>query len=406
MDLVKSWIQKFYKVIFVIYIMKRFVIFLVTALFLFSIMGFVMADNETLCTDTDGGINYYEQGTIDGFDSNLEHLISNEGCVVGGEILVEEYCGEDGTIQTVDYDCTEEGLFCNDGACVNSSCTDTDGGIDYYTKGFVSTSYMDSEDSCDVNNNFLHELYCKEDGSFDVSEHSCLNEGKVCEDGACIEDEVNDDDKENQSGVQTQIQKIKQIQNRIRAHNGTGECPNECTCAGSTVKCWLNGQREMTVVAGNSGNVIVQVKGENASTNVTLYKSEGKLYGEFNNETKRIHDPEQIKEKIRQRKQVRWEEHNITLDEDGYYRVQSKKKARLFLLIPVREKVRTQVDAETGEIIKIRNPWWGFLARDMKEEPLVGASCGTVTPGYNDECCQNKGYDVWDTELSECVFSE
>ena len=205
---------------------------------------------------------------------------------------------------------------------------------------------------------------------------------------------------------QTQIQHIKQARNKIRSLNGTGECPNNCTCSGSAVICWLNSQRTMTVYAGNSGNIIIQVKGENASTNVTLYKEDGKLYGDFENGTKRIHDPEQIKEKIRQIKQVRWEEHNITLDEDGYYRVQSKKKARLFFLIPVREKVKTQVDAETGEIIKIRNPWWGFLARDTRGEPLVGESCGTVNPDNVDECCENKGYDMWDAELSECVFSE
>ena len=202
-------------------------------------------------------------------------------------------------------------------------------------------------------------------------------------------------------------EKIKQLKNRLQIHLNATECPDNCTCAGSTIKCWINGQREMTVVAGRSGNVIVQVKGVNASTNVTLYKSEGKLYGVFEgNETKRIMTPEQVQEKIREKKQKRWEEHNITLDEDGYYRVQSKKKARLFLLIPVREKVRTQIDAETGEIVRVRNPWWGFLARDMKEEPLVGASCGTVTPGYNDECCVNKGYDAWDAEAVECIFNE
>jgi len=207
--------------------------------------------------------------------------------------------------------------------------------------------------------------------------------------------------------TQAQIQKIKQLKNRLQIYLNQTECPDNCTCSGSTIKCELNGQRQMTVVAGRSGNVIVQVKGVNASTNVTLYKSEGKVYGVFeDNETKRIMTPEQVQEKIRERKQKTWEEHNITLDEEGYYRIQSKKKARLFFLIPVREKVRTQIDAETGEIIKIRNPWWGFLANDIKEEPLVGASCGTVSPTGRDECCINKGYDAWDEEANECIFSE
>jgi hypothetical protein len=39
----------------------------------------------------------------------------------------------------------------------------------------------------------------------------------------------------------------------------------------------------------------------------------------------------------------------------------------LFFIFPVREKIEAQVDPETGNVSKIRNPWWGFLARDVKE---------------------------------------
>lgn len=104
-----------------------------------------------------------------------------------------------------------------------------------------------------------------------------------------------EDEEEEENGIEniTQIQKIKQLKNRLQIYLNATECPDNCTCAGSTIKCWINGQREMTIVAGRSGNVIIQVKGINASTNVTLYKSEGKLYGVFEgNETKRIMTPE------------------------------------------------------------------------------------------------------------------
>ena len=203
--------------------------------------------------------------------------------------------------------------------------------------------------------------------------------------------------------TQTQIQKAIQTKNRIKANIQSGECPEDCTCTGSTMKCELeNGGREMTITAGNSGNIIVQVKGVDMSTNVTLYKSEGKVYGVFkDNQTKEIKVmPDEVKEKIRQRTKARLENYNITLDEEGVYQVQAKKKARLFFLIPVREKVKLQINSETGEIIKMRNPWWGFLARDV-EETIVGG-CGTVTPGMEDECCQNLGYDFWNSETLEC----
>jgi hypothetical protein len=37
------------------------------------------------------------------------------------------------------------------------------------------------------------------------------------------------------------------------------------------------------------------------------------------------------------------------------------------------------------------------------DENIVGASCGTVTPGYQNECCVNKGYSGWDAEEFKCI---
>lgn len=202
--------------------------------------------------------------------------------------------------------------------------------------------------------------------------------------------------------TQAQIKNIIKAKNKLRIQAQIGECPENCTCTGSVTKCQINGGREMTIRTGKSGNTIVQVKGVNMSTQVTLYKSDGKVYGVFkNNETKIVKVlPDGVKEKIRQRIRAKLENHNITLDENGTYQVQAQKKARLFFLIPVREKVRAQINSETGDIIKIRNPWWGFLARDVKEDIIGG--CGTVTPGREDECCQNLGYDSWNSESLEC----
>jgi len=208
--------------------------------------------------------------------------------------------------------------------------------------------------------------------------------------------------------TQSQIQEIKQERNRIRIQAQEGECPENCTCTGSSMKCTLErGGREMTVTAGQSGNIIVQVKGTNMSTDVALYKSGGKVYGTFkNNETKEVRIlPDQVKEKIRERLARELEGEEIELDEDGVYQVQSRKRARLFGFIRVRERVRAEINSETGEIIRVRNSWWGFLARDEVEE-IVGAGCGTVSPDSRNECCINKGYDLWNEEILECGFSD
>jgi eight-cysteine-cluster-containing protein len=196
--------------------------------------------------------------------------------------------------------------------------------------------------------------------------------------------------------------------NRLRPENKTEkECPKNCTCKGSTVKCELKNGREMTVTAGNSGNIMVQIKGENMSTKVTLYKSEdGKVYMIKGNVTKEVKMlPDQVKERIRERLQKYLENENITLNENGTYNYAGDKEAKLFFLFPIKVRILAEVDAETGEVKNVKVPWWAFLAKDKEQAQLVGSSCGTVTPGYNDECCQTKGYDVWNSATGECEFS-
>ena len=442
--------------------MKKVWLFLFLALFLVGFMGFALAETyqgdgtyhitvtegDTFIADngwklnlTDIGkpspyhtiyIYHFKVTSPEGDNYNFDYVIGNNYGATYKIQVNSTVSSSEGVLEVSFYNSNEGGYYENKDITIISlegeenqtdeetDCQTSGGTWKQFTNGCVDSCELARQDS---NNPIM----CTQATTMgcDCGEDECWN-GEECE----INQEAQTQNQENQNGIQfqikeqingsktelgiiktpkrtltqNQIQKIKQVRNRIRAFNGTGECPENCTCAGSTVKCGLKGERTMTITAGKSGNTIIQVTGINASTKVELYKSEEKLYGVFNGETKRILTPEQVQEKIRERKQKTWEEHNITLNEEGYYRVQSKKKARLFLLIPVREKVRTQIDAETGEIIKIRNPWWGFLANDIKEELLVGASCGTVNPDNVDECCQNKGYDAWDSEAFGCFF--
>jgi hypothetical protein len=188
----------------------------------------------------------------------------------------------------------------------------------------------------------------------------------------------------NQERKAIQIQKVIQARNRLeyRIHQANGTCPENCTCDGSAMKCWAeDGSREMIIRAG-SGNTIVQVKNSEMKTNVALFKADdGTIYGVFRgNQTKKIILPDEAREKLkeamkqrikereRQEKTIAIEDEQMELTEEGYYDIQAKKRARLFWLIPVKEKIHTQVDAETGSVVKVRNPWWGFLARDVRVE--------------------------------------
>ena len=235
---------------------------------------------------------------------------------------------------------------------------------------------------------------------------SSQNEGEDSNAGLGTQNQEEIEQETQNQGEDSELRIRIKEQNKLKI--GSGECSEGCTCTGSTTKCQLQNGREMTITAGNSGNTIVQVKGESMSTNVQLYKSEGKLYGVFEgNKTKEIKMmPDQLRERVREQLRLRNCSCEIELDKDGNYQVQTEKRARFLGFIPVNEKVKVYVDPETGETIRIRKSWWGFLARDVEEELLVGASCGTVTPGQNNACCQNKDYDYWDSEEGECLFNE
>ena len=82
--------------------------------------------------------------------------------------------------------------------------------------------------------------------------------------------------------------------------------------------------------------------------------------------------------------------------------MRAEKKAKLFGLFRVRERIRAHINAETGEIVRIRASWWGFLATD-EPSGIVGEFCGTVSPTGRNECCQRKGFAGWDNESLECI---
>ncbi|GAF74264.1 unnamed protein product, partial [marine sediment metagenome] len=101
------------------------------------------------CTDSDGGKNYYEKGTCT--DARWS---GDDYCV--GNVLHEVTCEPDNFCTT-----DEEGFVCTngcqDGACVEEeeiTCSDTDGGINYYKKGTTTETSIEGtqtrSDSCSL----------------------------------------------------------------------------------------------------------------------------------------------------------------------------------------------------------------------------------------------------------------
>jgi len=56
---------------------------------------------------------------------------------------------------------------------------------------------------------------------------------------------------------------------------------------------------------------------------------------------------------------------NVTLKEVGdkiVYDVSAEKEGKILGLFKMKGKVTAEVDAETGEVVKVKKPWWSFMA--------------------------------------------
>ena len=142
------------------------------------------------CTDSDGGNDYYVKGYVtvnydlDSGTEGMQNIAGTDICV--GNTLKEFYCDSNDAPKINSYDCPNG---CVDGACL--ACTDSDGGIDYYTVGRLDV--FDSNDYCSLDN-VLVEKFCRSDimtlpsGAWCTPEESCYVEYTCpygCQDGAC-----------------------------------------------------------------------------------------------------------------------------------------------------------------------------------------------------------------------------
>jgi hypothetical protein len=153
------------------------------------------------CTETDSGADIYHKGTL---STNLGYS-ETDYCLSSS--MVKEYYCYGNSIATMEAKCSSG---CLDGACISScsggenisnavnvtnkinntntggtttvsTCTDTDGGKNYYILGMVnSTSGSKGSDFC-FTNNILEEYFCNSNLSSNVN-YTCPY---GCENGAC-----------------------------------------------------------------------------------------------------------------------------------------------------------------------------------------------------------------------------
>ncbi|MDP3987357.1 MAG: hypothetical protein Q8P81_03990, partial [Nanoarchaeota archaeon] len=146
-----------------------------------------------------------------------------------------------------------------------------------------------------------------------------------------------------------------EARNRLRIHNtaegSDSDLPEGCTKTGVVTRCELeDGSRQMTIQASSGNVIIINSGGENATTNATLYHHDGRVFAIFegrNNdgESEEVAReikimPDEVRKKIRERikAQIEEEEDNMELDEEGNYRVEVRKRAKLLGLFSIRER--------------------------------------------------------------------
>jgi len=166
------------------------------------------------CKDSDGGINFYEAGSLDvGCAPGASCGMFSDRCI-DDEKLLENYCSE-GQPKEKYYYCN---VKCEDGRCIGEAkCKDNDG-KDYFIKGSV-----------DFNGN-IYTDYCLDSST--VIEKICLNDilsktdykcPEKCWDGKCIARGCQDSD----LGVDYYKQGTIKLKHTYKTHTDT--CTDEKT---------------------------------------------------------------------------------------------------------------------------------------------------------------------------------
>jgi hypothetical protein len=145
---------------------------------------------EFVCTETDGGKDLLVKGNTivsKGIHTSFNKI---DECIEVGTIE-ENYCLENGTAATEELDCGT-GFKCVNGKCIESDCSETDGGKDIYNFG-TATDVADEEfeDEC-IDDHKIREYYCFGD---DVRDDDIpCGAGYICNssEDECVEGSVDD----------------------------------------------------------------------------------------------------------------------------------------------------------------------------------------------------------------------
>jgi len=235
-------------------------------------------------------------------------------------------------------------------------------------------------------------------GGSNNSEVMCAMDVKTCPDGSVVgrtgpscEFKCPGEKNEDNGGIiileKTRVDKDEITFIPWKKRGEDDPCLEGCDCHGSVVSCPIGAGKSIVIVPGKPGNMVT----------MTIDKTEVKTGLELEQVKNREQDKIQLKARLsngnlrevkimpdvaseRALERLRLKNCNsenncsIELKEVGndkdkqlIYELQRERHAKIIGLFKKKMSVQAEVDAETGELIKIRKPWWAFLATEPKE---------------------------------------
>jgi hypothetical protein len=139
--------------------------------------------NHQFCTDSDGGYSPNVKGTVTYKNAEGVQSSVTDSCI--GNTVMEAVCDYNGyAYNGKTANCANN---CSNGACVNiasinKTCTDSDGGMNYYVKGTTTDSLGTALDTCSSDSKILTEYKCSGNDKMSVT-YVCPNS---CSNGVCV----------------------------------------------------------------------------------------------------------------------------------------------------------------------------------------------------------------------------
>lgn len=146
-----------------------------------------------------------------------------------------------------------------------------------------------------------------------------------------------------ENGQLFRIQEKFQNKYQIKVKNSTAEC--ECNLTQEQVQ----NKTKLKVHLSNGRNAEIKVMPDTASE-TALARLRLKVCSEENNCSV-------ILKEVGKRNQTQLA-----------YELRARQRFKILGFIKARAQVQTQVNAENGEVIKVKKPWWAFLASNDEEE--------------------------------------